>query len=134
MEGSVYSHNKNTEFSSSYNYSTVSLYLLRLSCCSQALICLLSRRKGHCCPRPVEALWSVALFRPSLQLARAFIGMRCLLEGGVFSRQPCCWGIDSLVPRLSRAPARKDNLDKIGRFLGCADSARSCDIAFATPS
>ena len=29
----------------------------------------------------------------------------------------------SLVPRLSRAPARKDSLDKTGRFLDCADSA-----------
>ena len=34
----------------------------------------------------------------------------------------------SLVPRLSRSPARKDSLDKIGPFLGCADSARPCDM------
>ena len=53
LEGSVYSHN-NKYVAKQFVCSTVSLcLLLQLSRCSQAFICLLSRRKGHCRPHLV---------------------------------------------------------------------------------
>ena len=85
LEGGVYSHNN--KYVSLVIRSTVSLCLLRLYHCSQALIYLLSRRKGHVCTVVIvlcKRCGPSHYFVPCFSWHVAFIGVRHLLERAVF--------------------------------------------------